>query len=553
MSNFYSHSGWLAPKFLVIGLASCTLGGGLPSGTTQALIAQEPAPTTEVRSDQDRPAIPQILDEPRFVDPTDFLPTKLTKRVTVDMRSASLAELAEWLQTEVELTVLAQLAELEAEGISPSDPVSDWLENEPLYLLLDRLRLIDVGWYYEGDILYLTSQTVIENERQAKVPYLLGELLDKGYTGDQIVNLIESMVEPDSWEPNGGNGRINLIGDVIFVRSTDAVQRKVQGFLNGIERHGRQTMIDVSASDLLLQDKLMVMVSVDYHDIPLEDAIRDLATQTGADLRLDRAALRDMRIRERQPVTLQVRQQPMQTILNYLLPQLGLVWRIRDGVLWVTSREEDEEQLTGFYDVRDLCRDKKESAALSEAVQSQIPNVFEAEGGNDVIDFGKPGTLIVLAPRSVHAVVLDLLEKYRFALRQSKLRKPSEAADEVKTLYYRIHANVARTLHTELPKLVAPESWRSTERPDAIGTIMLLESPPEVTPNEGSAPIISERMVLVIQQRQSIHGEIAKTLQKIEKGDEETRAIDSNKTSSPSAMGGGFGGGMFSVPTNRPK
>ena len=553
MSRFCSPSGWLAPKFLAIGLASCVLHSGLTLRTTPALIAQEPVPTTSVPPEQDRPAIPEIPAEPRFVDPTDFLPAKLTKRVTVDMRSASLTELAQWLQTAGELNVLVQLSELEEEGISPSDPISDWLANEPLYLLLDRLQLMDVGWYYEGDILYLTTLSVVRNERQATVPYLLGDLLDNGYTGYQIVDLIESLIEPDTWENNGGNGRINLIGDMIFVRSTGAIQRRVQGFLHAIEHHGRQTFIDVSATDQLLQDKLAVIVTVDYQDSPLEDAILDLAKQTGADIRLDRASLRDARIRERQPVTLQVQQQPIKTVLNYLLPQLGLGWQIRNGVLWVTSRDEDEEPLTAFYDVRDLCRDKKESEALSEAVQSQVPYVFEAEGGSDVIEFGKPGTLIVLAPRSVHEVVLDLLEKYRFALRKSKLRKPSETEDEVTTLYYRIHANVAQTLHTELPKLVAPDSWRSAERPDAIGTILLLESPPEVTQNEGSAPIISERMVLVIQQRQSVHSEIAKTLQKIENGDEETRAIDGGKRTGPIGMGGGFGGGMFSFPTDRPK
>jgi hypothetical protein len=93
-------------------------------------------------SNQDPPAVPEILDQPRFVDPIEFLPAKLTKRVSVDLRSASLAELAEWLRTDGELTVLVQFSELEDEGISPSDPISDWLENEPIYLLLDRLRLM---------------------------------------------------------------------------------------------------------------------------------------------------------------------------------------------------------------------------------------------------------------------------------------------------------------------------------------------------------------------------------------------------------------------------
>lgn len=510
------------------------------------------AQETDNTKQADTPTIPEIQDQPRSIDPIEFLPPKLTKKVSVDFRSTSLAELADWLRTTGEITVLLQFVELEDAGISPNDLISDQLTDQPLYFLLDRLRLLDVGWYYEGDILYLTSRQVVEVKRQVTVPYLLVELLDNGHKGDKIVELIQSLVEPDSWEENGGVGRINLIGDVIFVLNNENVQRQVQGFLKGISSHGRQTLVGVSETELALRDKLAASVSVDYRDTPLEEVVKDLVTQTKADLRLDQPALRNMRIRERQPVTLQLRQQSMKTALDYLMPQLGLGWRVRDGVLWLTSPDKDEVALTAFYDVRDLCRNEDESVALSAAIQSQMQGIFEEEGGQAVVDFAKPGTMVVWAQPSEHAIVLDLLQKYRIALRQSKWRQSAEPVDEIKTLYYRLHTNMARALAIGLPNLVAPESWQSAERPDAIGTVILFESAPEI--GEVIADGINERMVLIIRQKQSVHTEIAKTIKRIEFGDPETRLQDGSMgAAGMGGMGGGFGGGMFSLPTGRSK
>ncbi|MDP1562186.1 MAG: STN domain-containing protein [Pirellulaceae bacterium] len=534
-------------NFLVapLAVAPWVIAAGMVLTDRETLAAQDQDTPASTVSNQDPPAVPEISDQPRVVDPTEFLPEKLTKKVSVDLRSASLGEMVDWLRTQVELTVLVQYSELDDEQISTSDPISDWLEDEPIYLLLDRLRLLGIGWYYEGEVLYLTTRAAVDG-RQVTTPYLLGELLDGGYNGKQIVRLIESLLEPNSWENSGGNGRINLIGDMIFVRNTAAVQRKIRGLLTGLPQHGRQTLLDTSTTDRLLRDKLASPVSVEYKDMPLEEVVRDLASQSGTDLRLDRPALRQLRVRDRQPVTLQIRQQPLKTVLDYLLPQIGLGWRIRDGVLWITAPDRGEIQLTALYDVRDLCRDMSESDALREAVQSQMPSVFEEDGGEAVIDFGKPGTMVVWATPSEHDVLLELLEKYRFALRQSKVRVPSETEDAIKTLYYRLHANVARALHTELPKLIAPDSWQSTERPDAIGTIVPMESPSEVVKGEGATSISTERMVLIIRQRQSVHTEITKTLQRIENGDPETRA--SAGMGGMGGMGGGFGGGMFSLP-----
>ncbi|MBL8890495.1 MAG: hypothetical protein JNL67_11005 [Planctomycetaceae bacterium] len=516
--------------------------------TTSLGFAQETRPDKPTES----PAVPDIPDHPRSIDPIEFLPPKLTQKVSVDFRSSSLAELADWLRTNVEITVLLQHVELEDAGISPNDLVSDQLTDQPLYFLLDRLRLLGVGWYYEGEILYLTSRQVVEEQRQVTVPYLLVDLLDNGHKGDKIVELIQSLVKPGSWEENGGVGRINLIGDVIFVLNNEEVQRQVQGFLKGISSHGRQTLVCVSETELAVRDKLAANVSVDYRDTPLEEVVKDLVAQTKVDLRLDQPALRNLRIRERQPVTLQLRQQSMKTVLDYLMPQLGLGWRVRDGVLWLTSPDEDVAALTAFYDVRDLCRDQDESLALSVAIQSQTQGIFEDEGGEAVLDFAKPGTMIVWARPAEQAIVFDLLQKYRIALRQSKWRQSAEPIDEIKTLYYRLHTNMAKALAMDLPNMVAPESWQSAERPDAIGTLSLFESVPEV--GGVIAEGVNERMVLIIRQKQSIHREIAQTIKRLELGDPETRLLDNNTgAAGMGGMGGGFGGGMFSLQGGRSK
>jgi hypothetical protein len=347
------------------------------------------------------------------------------------------------------------------------------------------------------------------------------------------------------------------LGDVLFIRQNDDVHREVKALLQALAKPGRQTFLNDPIQHLRLRQKLQENVSANFEDTPLEAAVQRLAEEASIDVRLDVSALRDARIREREPVTLKLVDRRLETILQAIVLDLDLTWVIRDGVLWITSVDEADNFLkTAIYDVRDLCRDVDESKALISAITSQAePSSWADVGGDGSIQYAKPGILVIGHREQVHQRVLRLLETYRSALRTSKPRqRRGDDPNEVTTVYYRLHANVAMDLMTMLRILVRPESWRSEERTDAPGTILIVSSAPELSRaadlgdngkdgGQSSTRLIIERAVLIVQQTRAAHEEIAKVIARVESG-------DARPFGTAGGMGGGmggFGGGFFSI------
>ncbi len=185
------------------------------------------------------PKLPTIADEPKTIDPAAFMPTKLAAKVTVDFSDSSLREVLTWLREKQGLVVLLENDALSDIGVLPGDPVSDRLDKTPIYLFLNRLRSLGIAWYYEDDILHITSEEVAK-ERRTTIPHNIGDLIDAGYDLNTLGGLIISTIEPSSWDEVGGSGVVSFLGDVIFVHQTDNVQREVHGLLAALRKHGRQ-------------------------------------------------------------------------------------------------------------------------------------------------------------------------------------------------------------------------------------------------------------------------------------------------------------------------
>lgn len=508
----------------------------------------------------DRPdaELPVIADGPKTVDPATLLPEVLTKTATCDLPDSSLAELLDWLRDEQGVVVLLNKQALADAGILPSEPLSARLNDDPIYFVLNRLESLGLGWYFDDGIVHVAPNEAIET-RLTTTPHNVGDLLDAGYETGDLVDLIESVVAPASWDSVGGAGALTSLGDVLFVGQTDHVQREVQGLLKALREHGRMTFTLDPPQHAVFREKLNDPVSVAFRDMPLETAVESLADESGLDIRLDQPALRAVRIRPREPVTLTLSDSKLQTVLEAVLMDLDLRWILRDGVLWVTSREEAEALLkTAVYDVRDLCRDADESDALLNAITVQAaPPTWDVVGGPGSIQFAKPGTMVVLHEERVLLQILDLLETYRTVLRSSKPRDRDAAREqEVITVYYRLHAAVAADLAEKLPELVAPDSWQGEADAEAPGRIVQLASPPEViaatkgvkASSDSAEPptVLLEQAVLRITQTRAVHREIAEVINRIQMGDPQMDLqIDAGGM-------GGFGGGFFALPIERP-
>lgn len=526
----------MLPRHLLFwGVACCA--GLSPSTLLFAQAAQSPAAAAD---------LPTIADEPRSIDPATLVTPKLARNVTVEFAEAGLSEVGSWIATNADIPVLINRQALELESISLSEPVTDRLDDEPLYLLLNRLSEIDVAWYVQGNILRITSQKEAE-ELNVTIPYSVSKLLDAGYEVDRLTEVILNGVTGPWQDYDGEGGSVDVLGDVLFAMQTHDRHRELQGLLQALEKHGRRTFILAPPQHEQLRNILQQNVTVDFDDTPLVEALQTLAEDASISIRLDERAMARFRIRLRQPVTIRLAERKLQTVLDVMLAQLKLTWVLKDGVLLVTSRDTAEErQLTAVYDVRDLCRTYDESEGLTNAIMRQSDSTWmDVDGEGGAIQFARPGVMVVRQTERVHERLLSLLQAYRGALASSKQRERHNPEDDVLTRYYLLQTSVANAdLMKFLTEQVAPPSWRVNDE-KAVGEIRRILPAGKRTLNgearTGVASTEVEHSVLVIRQTRKVHLELEETLRRIQNGDP--------TMGQPGGLGGGgFGGGFFSLP-----
>ncbi len=486
----------------------------------------------------------KIDSEPRTIDPTEVLPKPLTARTTVDFSNSSLRELVKWLEEKRQLVVLLDKRALAENGIAPAEPISDRLDNEPLYLLLNRLRSIRIAWYYDNDVVHLTSAESMD--RLVTMSHDVSALLTQGYSREMIEEAVVSTMSPDSWEETGnGDGTKHFLGDVLFIRQGPWQQLEIRALLQALARPAERTYVLQPRAHLEYLAKLDENADVDFREVPLSDAIDQLGRQIGVDLRLDVRAIEEEGIRVRQPVTLTVKQRKLRTILDAMLLEFDLTWKLENGALWITTRDvAGRFHKTAVYDVRDLCRDQREAEALLDALESQTSDDYWSDvgSGDGRIVFARPGTMVVYAVEPAHDAVLQLLRSYRQALTRTRPRAGAEESDEVTTVYYRVPHVASMGLHDHLPELVGEKVWKLDKPVDGAGSITILSSKPRlVDSSNGEGKTVVPYDVLVIRHRHSVQREIAKVIERVLKGDQ-------TEGSGGAMGGGGFGGGLLRLP-----
>ena len=128
--------------------------------TKQTADASKPEPLRPIAAE------PESIDSATLVDP------KLRQNVTVDFEETSLADIAAWLQKQTGFNVTLDTRSLDSVGIDPSSPISEKLNDQPIYLLLDRLHRLNIGWRLNGGVLVLHAFT---DESMLSCPTFTGE------------------------------------------------------------------------------------------------------------------------------------------------------------------------------------------------------------------------------------------------------------------------------------------------------------------------------------------------------------------------------------------
>lgn len=504
-------------------------------------LAQEVKPSTPPATQGPALGGVKISDEPTAIDSATLVDPKLRQLATIQFQDASFSEVVQWLQKQTGLNVSLDTRSLETVGIDANSPITDRLENSPVHQLLDRLQRHKIGWTLQGGVLQLHAQDdprVLYNTQ-----YNVGDLLDVKFEGEALQQSLRNGITcAAGWADDGGAGDMVLLGDVLFIRQDSRTHRRIAGLLAALRAPARRVLVDDAASHAAQRAALAKPVNVSLKSKPLGVAIEELAKAAGIDMRTDLLELRGMKVNERTPITFELRDQSLQTTLDLLLAHYQLSWILRDGVVWITTEDVAGGFLkTAVFDVRDLCPDSKSSQLLQDAIERQAnaPG-WESSGGAGQIAFAKPGVMVVQQTERALDSVQELLENYRFALRNSKRRiSPEEDPEAIIVKYYLMPTEVAEDLEKSLPTLLHPESWKSEKQPAAVGVIRRLRSWSKPAAGEADKASSVSYSTLIIEQKRKVHLEIPDILHKIQHGDAQPPF--------GADMGGmgGMGGGFF--------
>jgi hypothetical protein len=303
-----------------------------------------PANSQELPTDgSSKPAGEKIVinDTPQATDPATALPGPLRTSETIDFSDKPLTELVTWLRTKTQLNVTIDRQSFSTAHLLPSEPLDDRLDNEPIYLLLDRLRNKNISWTLQGTGIRFHAA---EDRRQLLTDqYNVGDLFDRQFEASALEEAIVATIDPSSWRGQDGFAEINVLGDVLFVRQTFSNHRKLMCFLEALRNHGRRTLISDPQQHQAIRQALQNVISFEAVEMPLSTAIQALADQTKIDIRLDRRGLARIRFHERTPVSIQVLEQKLSMALDVFLAAYDLSWRIDLGVVDYLGRNHSNQ------------------------------------------------------------------------------------------------------------------------------------------------------------------------------------------------------------------
>ncbi|WP_164103479.1 hypothetical protein [Candidatus Laterigemmans baculatus] len=189
-----------------------------------------------------------------------------------------------------------------------------------------------------------------------------------------------------------------------------------------LARRGIGTSRYVTLDDSYMQElteKLSQSYSQSFNEIPLQDAVRILSTETGIKFLIDDRGLEDLGLTRDVPVKIDLSDISVHSFLQLMLRDADLTLMPRDGYVLVTTIEEAEAPENQIVRVYWLDGTGLSPETATEAIESVVePDTWEMLGGPSSMvelnakDHGRPG-LVISTRYGVHRAIEQLLQSIR--------------------------------------------------------------------------------------------------------------------------------------------
>jgi len=181
---------------------------------------------------------------------------------------------------------------------------------------------------------------------------------------DALIELIETTLQPESWEELKGPGTLTFYGGGLVVSQTEEIQRQLGQLLHGLRsvRQGEQddplkpitVEYQPGEFETVIQRVRETVIDLPEAEYPLHQLADAIAAATELTVWLDTQELDVVGITTNTPITGPWENTSAERILSNL-KQIGLTWKVRDGLVIITTPESAEaELLLRIYPVPDL-------------------------------------------------------------------------------------------------------------------------------------------------------------------------------------------------------
>ncbi len=313
---------------------------------------------------------------------------------------------------------------LQSLGVSLRDPVSVNRGDVPLgSVLKDVLEQRGLDYTTEGGQVVITAPVSAQTELITR-RYSVADLAGDDAALADLAKTAEALLSPESWQSEGGPGRIRGKDGVLEVEQTAMIHHALLVFLEKLRtarglpirsrfpREWFQLATRRSQAAAVLDEE----ITANFREpTPLVEVLGHLGGLAGADILLDRRALAAEGLSDTEPASVAVVDQPLSTTLDKLLRPLGLAWRALDArtVQVSTQAALDDTMELDFYPVAPLLDGLVTGQTLTEQICNRIAGpTWSDAGGPGVIRYDpKARCLIVRHNQAVQAAVERLLRE----------------------------------------------------------------------------------------------------------------------------------------------
>ncbi|MFT5525617.1 MAG: hypothetical protein ACI9HK_003587 [Pirellulaceae bacterium] len=445
--------------------------------------------------------------------------SSLSDRISVNLKRTPLAEFAEFIRANTAFDCELDMPALDDVGIDPDTEVTVKLAGVSLYSVLNSVtRRLELDWRLDGKLIVVSTPEYVES-RQVVRTYNCADLfydpIEKTIDRNRLVDLIQGVVAPYSWESVGGPGAITSYRESLLISQGFHTHEDVSELLTTLSQiaktydkdpHAVISQIDFpndpySKLRRQLQDK---RIRLEFTNAKLGDVVRYISSETGINFELDEKSLDEIGISPNVTVTFECKETALDQALKRMLKDLELTYVIRDEVVLISTPEEAECKLAvRIYPVRDLVIDRNSKELERALYRIVTPQSWDHNGGPGTIDrFERTTSLVIAQTDYVHDQIRVLLEQ----LRAAKAETSAEAKQQLNDAEQRVQVQI-HYFHSAAEKPIADDVLK-----------IVKENIPELSDDAikefgNSVSVLNSRVI--VRAPASVHRQISNLLEQL--------------------------------------